>query len=93
DRWPKATLKLVLFSNRKYALYRNEVPEPLVRDWKSHYLAEYDAEKKKLTIFPALPARRKTLVLDLCPDAKVVSAKFYRYHCQITNPGKSPSLE
>lgn len=55
-----------LFSSRRFAEYKDGLdPTTDRRDWANAYIAEYDHQAAKLTIWPLISSKRKTLEMKI----------------------------
>ena len=68
DMWGDKFTKVALFSDPLYAHPKETIKKSERKAWADHFLAEYDSKKNVVWIFPAVPAKRKKILVQANPS-------------------------
>ncbi|MEO7427216.1 MAG: hypothetical protein ABI036_18655 [Fibrobacteria bacterium] len=67
DMWGDRITRVALFSEPLYAHPKESMQKRDIKAWADHYLAEFDSKKNIVWLFPAVPAKKKKIILQPSP--------------------------
>jgi hypothetical protein len=70
NRWNGKLFRIALFSGKAFAHPKWKIPKKERKLWAENFLAEYDTKSRKAWMYPALPGKKKKLVIDTTRQGK-----------------------